>query len=235
MPVSVILWVLFFIALIVIIFALMPAAKRTWIDFSENRNAPDTQAAEQPSGESGTSQPQQDFSVTENRPHETPVENTPPAEQATGSPIAEQPAQPPAVETRDRVVYFMQLDRDGNILHPVKVSRRLPVSTSPLQDSLNALFAGPTAEEKDRRLETFLPEGSKILSIEIRGNTAFINCNEEFQYNPFGTEGIDAQLQQVVWTATEFPNVRNVQFLIEGKRIVFLNEGINIENPIGRQ
>jgi len=138
------------------------------------------------------------------------------------------------METRDRAVYFMQLDSEDNILHPVKVNRKLKVSSSPLHDSLEALLAGPTADEKRRGMESFLPQGSKILSVQIRGNTAFIDFNDEFQFNPLVREGVQAQLKQVVWTATEFPNVHDVQILIEGKRVDFISDGIDIGFPIRR-
>jgi spore germination protein GerM len=120
-------------------------------------------------------------------------------------------------------------------LRPVKVIRKLRVSTSPLLDSLNALFAGATAEERRTGLESFIPQNSRILSVRIEGNTALISFNEEFQYNPLGREGGEAQLRQIVWTATEFPNIHNVQILINGKKVDFLGEHINVADPIGRQ
>jgi spore germination protein GerM len=129
----------------------------------------------------------------------------------------------------------MQLDRDDNILRPVKVIRKLRVSTTPLQDSLNALLAGPTAEEEISRMKSFIPQNSKILSVRIEGNTAFISFNEEFQYNTLGREGCEAQLKQIVWTATEFPNIHNVQILINGKKVEVMGEHINVADPIGRQ
>jgi spore germination protein GerM len=140
----------------------------------------------------------------------------------------------PEVETRDRAVYLMQLDRDGTILRPIKVIRKLRVSSSPLQDSLNALLAGPTAEEKISGLDSFIPQNSGILSVRIEGDAALSSLNEEFQYNSLGREGCEAQIRQIVWTATEFPNIHNVQFLINGKRVDFLSEGINVTYPIGR-
>jgi spore germination protein GerM len=71
--------------------------------------------------------------------------------------------------------------------------------------------------------------------VRIEGNTALISFNEEFQYNSLGREGCEAQLKQIVWTATEFPNIHNVQILINGKKVDFLSEGINVTYPIGRQ
>jgi len=167
--------------------------------------------------------------LPEIRTPEQPVPLQPPST----LPVTRTPEQP-AIETSNRAVYFMQLDRDGNIQHPVRVNRNLRASSSPLHDSLNALLSGPTYEERMRGLECFVPQRSRILSVQVRGHTAFINFNEDFQFNSLGREGCEAQLKQIVWTATEFPNVHNVQILIEGQRVDFISEGINIGHPIGR-
>ena len=116
----------------------------------------------------------------------------------------------------------------------VKINRRLPNSASPMLDSLNALLAGPTSEERGRGLATFIPANTRILSAQVRGNTAYINFSEDFQYNTYGVEGYAGQLRQIVYTATEFSNVRDVQILIEGRRIDYLGEGIWIGSPLSR-
>jgi spore germination protein GerM len=219
-----------------LIFMLWPSVKRTWSDFSENRNQP-AKPTEKPAAERP---------LTEKPPLERPVDTEPqtprqerPVEepQTPAVPPPETETRPPVqpeAETRDRGIYLMLLDRDGNIVRPVRVNRKLRVSTSPLQDSLNALFAGPTAEEKRAGMDSFIPQNSRILSVRIEGNTALISFNEEFQFNSFGREGCEAQLKQIVWTATEFPNIHNVQILINGKKIDFLSEGIRVTDPIGR-
>lgn len=81
---------------------------------------------------------------------------------------------------------------------------------------------------------SLIPSGTRILSATVRGNTAYINFSEDFQYNTYGVEGYAAQLKQIVWTATEFPNVENVQILIEGRRVDYLGEGIWIGSPLNR-
>ena len=177
-------------------------------------------------------------------PQEKPVPEKPPAnppsqtspQSGTQSPANQPPPQPEKkpVETRDRSIYFMQESRDGADLALVKVNRKLAVSDSPLIDCLNALLAGPTAEERNRGLINFIPQNARIISAQVINNTVFLNFNEEFRYNTFGREGGAAQLKQIVWTATEFPNVHNVQIQIEGKTVDFLIEGIMIRNPIGR-
>jgi len=117
---------------------------------------------------------------------------------------------------------------------PVKINRSLAVSNTPLKDSLEALLAGPTADERKRGLISVVPAGSRLLSVRVDGSTAYLNFNEEFQYNTRGREGCAAQIKQIVWTATEFSNIQNVQFLIEGDVVDSLPEGIMINNPIGR-
>ena len=154
-------------------------------------------------------------------PAQTPQQTTPP----------EKPTLPPE-ETRDRDIYFMR--STGADLQLSKVSRKIKVSDSPLLDCLSALLAGPSAEEKARGLVSFMPPNTRIISALVRGDTAYLNFNEEFQYNTLGREGCAAQIQQIVWTATEFPNVRNVQILIEGNRVDFLSEGVMIGSPLSR-
>jgi spore germination protein GerM len=100
---------------------------------------------------------------------------------------------------------------------------------------MNALAAGPSPEEERQDLITLIPPNAKVLNAVIEGTTARINFSEDFQYNTAGMEGFVAQLVQVVWTATEFPNIRDVQILIEGARLDHLGEAVPIWNPLNRQ
>jgi len=142
--------------------------------------------------------------------------------------------QPPPVQTRDRAIYFSNVGSDGQILHS-KVTRKIPVSDSPMKDALNVLLAGPTAEELSRGLLNLIPKNTRILSATVRGSTAYISFSEDFLFNTFGVEGYVAQLRQIVWTVTEFQNVKDVQILIDGRRLDYLGEGVWIGSPISRQ
>jgi germination protein M len=158
------------------------------------------------------------------KPSETPKQTKPET--------PNQPAKPP--ETRDRNIYFAQIDKDGQILQS-KVTRKIAVSDSPMMDSLNVMLAGPSASELNKGLLNFIPQNTRILSATVRSNTAYINFNEDFLFNKFGVEGYVAQLRQIVWTVTEFSNVKDVQILVEGRRLDYLGEGIWIGSPINRQ
>ena len=175
--------------------------------------------------------------VTPVSPQQTPQSTTAPATPKpvqTTPPPAAAPAAPRPVEQRERVLYFTQVDRDGTILR-VKANRKLPVSDSPMKDVIQALITGPSSEEKNRGLISLVPPAAKILSATVRGDTAYISFSEDFQYNTYGVEGYAGQVRQVVFTATEFPNVKSVQILIEGRRVDYLGEGVWIGSPLSRE
>jgi len=136
-------------------------------------------------------------------------------------------------KTVERSVYLMKLDSAGTVVW-AKVKRVLPASDSPLQDALSSLIKGPSAEEEKQGLISLIPANSKIQSATVRGNTAYISFNEDFLFNTFGTEGYAGQRRQIVLTATEFNNVKDVQILIDGKRIDYLGEAVWIGSPVNR-
>jgi spore germination protein GerM len=139
----------------------------------------------------------------------------------------------PEVAARTRSLYFIQVDPEGTIQR-LPVSRTLPVSASPLGDVLQALLDGPSPEEQGQGLISLIPAGTRIRSVIIRLETAYVNLSEEFLYTPYGSEGYTAQLAQLVWTATEFPSVKDVQVLIEGRKMDYLGDITWIGSPIGR-
>jgi len=182
--------------------------------------------AEKPVTPAQPSTPPAQPSTTPTQPSTTPTQpSTTPTQPTTPSPpVSPQPVKP--AETRGSIYLI-----SNGIL--VKVNRNFNANT-PLRDSINALLTGPTPDEIMRGIESFVPEGSRLLSAKTEGSTAVLDFNQEFRYNTRGSEGCAAQIKQIVWTATEFPNIRNVQFLIEGKRVDFLSEGVVISSPIGR-
>ena len=103
-----------------------------------------------------------------------------------------------------------------------------------MTDTVRALITGPSNEEKNKGLITLVPQNTRILSATVRGDTAYLSFSEDFQYNTYGVEGYAGQLRQVVFTVTEFPNIKYVQILIEGRRVDYLGEGIWIGSPLSR-
>jgi spore germination protein GerM len=156
---------------------------------------------------------------------ETPAEPAP--ENTNGASAESRPV------VRERVIYFVKIDNSG-LVFTAPVKRRVNVSDSPLLDALNLMLQGPTETEQAQGFTSLIPEGVRIQNVRVNGNTAVISFNENFMFNNYGAEGYMAQLRQIVWTATEFPNVKDVQILIEGRRVDFLGESIRINRPISR-
>lgn len=172
------------------------------------------------------------LNVSEAEPRASTIEESVPIA-IQNVPETAAPELPAAVATSPQTLYFIQVDQNGTILRS-RVTRTALYSNSPLLNALQTLINGPSSDEQGQGLISLIPEGTKILSVNIRGETAYIDMSEEFQYNNYGREGYAAQLHQIVWTATEFPSVKNVQILIEGRRVDWLSEGIWIGNPLNR-
>ncbi len=139
-----------------------------------------------------------------------------------------------AARTRPTALYFIRIDNDG-VIERQEVTRDLAVSDAPLTDALEALLKGPNEDELRKSLMTLVPLGTKLLGVEVHGSTAYVNFNEAFMYNHYGIEGYAGQLKQIVYTATSFPTVQDVQILINGQRHDYLGgEGVYIGKPLSR-
>ncbi|MDR1868106.1 MAG: GerMN domain-containing protein [Treponema sp.] len=175
-------------------------------------------------GESLPEQPRTNLALIEELLLTEPL---PTGEEALVQPIPETP--PP----QDITLYLSVFDGSETV-RQVKMNRSVPRSTMPLTESLRLLFRGPTTEEINRGVISFIPSGTTLVSASIRDGLATVNISEELQYNEYGVEGHINALQQIVWTVTEFPTVHAVQILIAGKRMDYLSEGVWIGSPLDR-
>ena len=128
-------------------------------------------------------------------------------------------------------MYFATVS-DSGAVNREKCVRTIEKTSSPMIDSINTLLSGSTKDEAKRGLRSFIPVDTKLLSASIKDGSALLNFSEEFQFNRYGVEGYNVQLQQVVFTACSFPTVKSVQFLIEGQKRDFIgSEGVWIGSP----
>ncbi len=137
-------------------------------------------------------------------------------------------------KTMDLKLYFMSINSDGSVVR-TEVTRNMPKTSSPLYDSINALISGPSAEEEAKGCRTLVSTGTKLLGASVTSGVATLNFSSEFEFNQYGIEGTRGQLQQIVFTATAFPTVESVQFLVEGEKRDYLgSEGVWIGSPLAR-
>jgi spore germination protein GerM len=149
-------------------------------------------------------------------------------------PEREEPG-PTLRRTRESKLYYIRVTEDGTI-YPQAVTREVYYTDSPMTETLKALLSGPTIEELNMGLLNLIPEGTELRSAWVKNGIAYLNFNEQFRFNPMGVEGFMAQLQQIVFSVTEFSTIEEVQILIEGERVQYLGgEGIYIGEPLGRR
>ncbi len=180
--------------------------------------------------------------VVEDVPAESPEQPavTKPADTVTVRPVTPPVTAPQRTPmdqvqaTRVAVLYFIRVDDDGVITrHEVK--RTVGASDSPMTDALEALMSGPNADELSRGYISLIPSGTKLLSATVRGSTAYLDFSEAFMYNRYGIEGYAGQLKQIVYTATGYTTVKDVQILIDGQKRDYLGgDGVYIGKPLSR-
>lgn len=131
-------------------------------------------------------------------------------------------------------LYFMTINSNGTVSRK-DVTRTMKKSDGPLVDSINALISGPTVEEENIGCRSLISNGTKLISASVKNGIATLNFSSEFEFNQYGIEGTQGQLQQIVFTATAFPTVDSVQFLVDGEKKSYLgSEGVWIGTPLSR-
>ncbi len=137
-------------------------------------------------------------------------------------------------QTMTLKLFFMTINSDGSITRK-EMSRIMKKSQSPLRDAINALIEGPDEAELKAGCRTLISKGTKLRGASVKDGIAVLNFSGEFEFNQYGIEGSLGQLQQIVYTATAFPTVESVLFLIDGEKKEYLSsEGVWIGSPLNR-
>ena len=171
-------------------------------------------------------------------PEEKPVQETekPKVEEKKEAPKKAEEKKPETKKTAatELELCFVLIDGDGSVLRKT-VKRSVPKSDSPLTTSINLLLKGPdTTKSAEKNCMTLIPDGTRLISAKVQNGVAYLNFTEEFLFNGLGIDGQIHQLEQIVYTATAFPTVSSVQFMIEGKKMDYLSEGVWIGSPLSR-
>ncbi|MEX2644761.1 MAG: Gmad2 immunoglobulin-like domain-containing protein [Gaiellaceae bacterium] len=134
---------------------------------------------------------------------------------------------PPA--TTSIVVYFLR----GETLAPVH--RVVPQTAAVGTAAVTALLDGPTATESDFDVSSTVPEGTRLLGLDVADGTATVDLSREFESGG-GSLSMTARLAELVFTLTQFSTVERVQLELDGEPVsVFGGEGIVIDEPLTRE
>lgn len=100
--------------------------------------------------------------------------------------------------------------------------------------AVEALLEGPNADEEALGLGTAIPEGTELLGLDLVDDTATVDLSSEFASGG-GSFSMNARVAQVVYTVTQFPSVRHVEFRLDGEPVEALGgEGLLLERPLTR-
>jgi hypothetical protein len=145
-----------------------------------------------------------------------------------GSPEGTTPT--PAVGPGETVTYDVWFTRGESLF----VTKRTQEATHAVGSaSLDAMLAGPSAEETSAGVGTQVPAGTELLDLFIADGLATVDLSSDFEVGG-GSASAVMRIAQVVYTLTQFPTVETVQFRIDGKDVpAITNHGV--ENaPVDR-
>lgn len=210
----------------------LPSVEKIDENKSANEDVPDQKKQNPSEGIKKTEKTEEKPQVAKNEgKQEKSTENSPAnikKEEKTKAPEKK------TITVTNQKIYFVYIGEDGTLSRKM-ITRAVEKNDSPLVTNMNILLAGPNAQESARGYRSLIPEGTRLLSASVRDGIAYLNFNEQFEFNTVGMDGYQAQLMQIVYTATEFGTVNSVQFLIEGQKKEYLgSEGIWIGSPLSR-
>ena len=113
--------------------------------------------------------------------------------------------------------------------------RPIPATEGIGRATLEELLAGPTGPEAQAGVVTTIPAETRLLGLNIEHGRATVDLSSEFESGG-GSASMFARLAQVVYTLTQFPTVKRVNFMLDGEPVdVFSGEGIVLDHPVGRK
>lgn len=131
--------------------------------------------------------------------------------------------------TREMKVYFS--DEEGLLLKAEQHRIEKGDLAFEAQKAIEALLGGP----ENVALGNPLPQGTRLLSVRIDGSTAVVDLSPEvIQNHPGGSSGELQTVYSIVNTLTlNFPEIKDVQILVGGKKEKTIAGHIDITLPLG--
>lgn len=119
---------------------------------------------------------------------------------------------------------------DGTKL--IAVSRKVTTGQDdPYTAAMRSLLSGT----KEKGQTTIIPKQAKLQSVKVENGTASVSFSKELAKNFVGgSTGEEMLVGSIVDTLTEFPEVKRVRILIDGKSIESLSGHMDLTQPLTR-
>lgn len=136
---------------------------------------------------------------------------------------------PTEKQTREINVFFS--DEDGLYLMAEKHTIEKGELSTEAKEALEALISGPSSSA----LGKTLPKGTKLVALKIEGATAVVDLSPEVIANHEGGSSGELQtIYSIVDTLSlNFPEIKDVQILVGGKKEETIAGHIDISQPLG--
>ncbi|EGO64288.1 GerMN domain-containing protein [Acetonema longum] len=142
---------------------------------------------------------------------------------------AEDVSQPKAPANNKVTITVYFATKDAIYLAPETATLDKPAN--PVQSAMELLMAGP----KNKDLLPVIPPVAKLISIKVKDKIAYVNFNDKLKkQNPGGSTNEILTIGAIVNTLTEFPEIKKVQILIDGKVVQTLSGHLDISEPLSR-
>ncbi|WP_425060260.1 hypothetical protein SCACP_09330 [Sporomusa carbonis] len=157
-------------------------------------------------------------------PASQPVPTTPPKaveqpQPGTGNPGSEQ--------TMLLTVYHATKDA----MYLVPETHKVPVNSHPARTAIELLLAGT----KNPELVNVIPPGTKLKNLTIKDHIAYVDFDDKLvKKNTGGSASELLLVGAIVNTLTEFPDIHQVQIMVEGKKIGTISGHVDTSEPLSR-
>jgi hypothetical protein len=98
-------------------------------------------------------------------------------------------------------------------------------------DALRGLLAGPSRGEVKLSYRTYVPKGTRLLSVKVASGLATVNVSAAFVSNRSAPSML-ARLSQLVATVTGLQGTVRVQLLVEGRTVTGVFPGVPTDSPV---
>ena len=149
-----------------------------------------------------------------------------------GSKEPVKPVEPPKQEIKQQsfIVYRAAADGREKLL-----PEKFTMNDNGKSAAENALIALVSTKPQDASMEDVFPIGTKVLSFRVaEQGPAYADFSKELTKKGQGSYGEMMICYAIANTLTEFPNIKRVQILVEGKKVTTLNGHMDVEEPLIR-
>lgn len=120
-------------------------------------------------------------------------------------------------------------DTNGEKLIAVKETKKIADGNKYLT-AVKALLEKP----ENKNVVNVFPKNVKVRSVQLKGDCAYVDFSSEIMKQGEGSTGEMMIVGSVVNTLTEFPEVKKVQFLVEGEKVESFSGHMDTSEALAR-